>query len=245
MRPGVSGGSQPALLKQATELAEYVAAQDIPTLAKVMGVSDTLAAATHTSFQQWKSSGGSPAIDTFIGDIYSGLQAAAFTPENRDYADQTLRILSGLYGVLKPLDAVQPYRLEMAYKFPDTPYNNLYTFWGDTIAKTLPPSRIVINTSSVEYTKAIFPYLGSARIITPRFLTISPKTGAPTFVTVHAKIARGAFARWLIVNRIEDESRLRTFTDLGYVYDPSLSTGLEPVYIAQQFHGLGLSVRLT
>ena len=185
------------------------------------------------------------AIDSFIGDIYSGLQAMTLSKVDRYYANDCLVILSGLYGVLRPLDGVHPYRLEMGYKFPDIPYNNLYQFWSDRLAQALPQDRTIINTSSAEYTKAIFPYLPNARIITPKFLTVSPVTHEPTFVTVHAKIARGAFARWLIRNRIEDEASLRNFSELGYRYDPARSTKGEPAFVARTFKGVGLSIRLS
>lgn len=242
--PATGSGSTPRFLSQARELAHYVAGRSDAAIAKAMGISPALAATTLETMRAWDA-GGAPAIDSFVGDIYSGLRAGSLTDADRAYASNCLVILSGLYGVLRPLDAVRPYRLEMAYKFPDAPFDNLYKFWGDSLALALPASRTIINTSSAEYTKAVFSYVPDARIITPKFLTVSPKTGVPTFVTVHAKIARGAFARWLIISRIEDETRLKDFADLGYAYDAVASTELEPVYVAHEFQGLGLSVRLT
>ena len=205
-----------------------------------------------------------PALDIFLGDIYSGLQAQSFTPEDRQYANDHLFILSGLYGVLRALDEIQPYRLEMGYKLPGNAHDpsqpnitSLYEFWGDKIAKQLPKNQDIINLSAVEYTKAVFPYIKgtkkikplegfeNTKIITPKFLTISPKTKEPTFVTVHAKIARGAYARWLIQNRIEDLGKLKDFEEIGYKYNQELSTPEEPVFVAKEFKGLGLSIRLT
>ncbi len=205
----------------------------------------------------------SPALDIFLGDIYSGLQAQSFTQEDRNYANDHLFILSGLYGILRALDEIQPYRLEMGYKLPGNAHDpsqlnitSLYDFWGDKIAQQLPKNQDIINLSAVEYTKAVLPYITGTkkikpiaghehtRIITPKFLTISPKTGEPTFVTVHAKIARGAFARWLIQNRIEDINRLKDFQEIGYKYNKALSTPEEPVFVAKEFKGLGLSIRL-
>ena len=205
-----------------------------------------------------------PALDIFLGDIYSGLQAQSFSEADRQYANNHLYILSGLYGILRALDEIQPYRLEMGYKLPGNTHDpsqpnitSLYEFWGDKIAKQLPKNQPIINLSAVEYTKAAFPYIQgtskikpiegyeNTKIITPKFLTVSPKTGEPTFVTVHAKIARGAYARWLIQNRIEDLDRLKEFQDLGYKFAPKLSTPDRPVFVAKEFKGLGLSVRLT
>lgn len=237
--------STPEFIQRAQELATYVSGLDQATIARVMNISPTLADKTLTQIREWAHAQGTSAIDSFVGDIYSGLQAQTLNEADRAYANETLKILSGLYGVLRPLDAAAPYRLEMAYRFPDEPYNTLYRYWGDALARALPSGRTIINTSSVEYTKAIFPYLKDARIITPKFLTVSSKTGEPTFVTVHAKIARGAFARWIITNRIEKEAMLKKFSDLGYGYDASLSTETEPVFVAKTFDGFGLSVRLT
>lgn len=186
-----------------------------------------------------------PAIDCFLGDIYSGLQAASLDTTDRAYAQKHLRILSGLYGILRPLDGISPYRLEMAYRLPNDTYQNLYKFWGDSLAKTIGQDELIINVSSVEYSKALLPYLPNATVITPRFLTVGPKTKEPKFVVVHAKIARGAYARWLIKDRVITADDLRNFSDLNYKYDASLSTPQEPVYVAQEFGGLGLSVRLT
>ena len=146
----------------------------------------------------------------------------------------------------------------MGYKLPGNAHDptqpnitSLYDFWGDKIAQQLPKHQPIINLSAVEYTKAIFPHfkningLNDVPIISPKFLTISPKTGEPTFVTVHAKIARGAYAHWLIQHRIEDLARLKDFNELGYVYNAELSTPDVPVFVAKEFKGLGLSVRLT
>ncbi len=245
MRPAFrqAAGSTPLFIDEATRLAGYIAGFDRDVVKNAMGVSSKLADATLATMAAWRP-GGTKAIDTFLGDIYSGLQAASLDEPDRSYANESLFILSGLYGILRPLDAVMPYRLEMAYKLPDKPYDNLYSFWGDKIASSLPEGRTIINTSSAEYTKAVFPFLHNARVITPKFLSISPKSGEPVFVTVHAKIARGAFARWLITKRVESESELANFADLGYAYDATLSSEFEPVYVAISFQGIGLSVRL-
>jgi cytoplasmic iron level regulating protein YaaA (DUF328/UPF0246 family) len=205
-----------------------------------------MAAKTKNLIDDWNSQSTDqlPAIDAFLGDIYSGFQTHTLNAADRTYANDHLFILSGLYGVLRACDSVHPYRLEMGYKFPDEPYTSLYSFWNRRIADILPPSNIVINLSAVEYTKAVLPYLKEARIITPKFMTFDQKSQMPKFVTVHAKIARGAFARWLIQNRIEAVDALSTFNDLGYQFDAELSTPDSPVFVCHEFKGLGLSVRL-
>ncbi len=251
---------EPHFTKEATKLATYLKSLSPAQIQKAMAISPKKAAEVNALIQGYEPRHPSlPAIDIFLGDIYSGLQAQSFTPQDREYANNnTLFILSGLYGVLKALDEIQPYRLEMGCKLPGNAHDpsqsdvtSLYKFWGDKIAQQLPKNQPIINLSAVEYTKAIFPYcktidgLKDVQIITPKFLTVSSKTGEPTFVTVHAKVARGAYARWLIQNRVEDLAKLREFNEIGYMYDATLSTPEQPVFIAKEFKGLGLSVRLT
>lgn len=238
---------RPALLEQAVKLSAYLSCLSVAQLQAAMQLSPTMAAKTHTLMSEWSAEPNlqRPAIDAFLGDIYSGLQTQSFTAADRTYANDHLFILSGLYGILRALDSIHPYRLEMGYRLPDEPYMSLYKFWGDRLAKQLPKGATIINLSAVEYTKALLPHLPTATVITPKFLTVSPKTGEPAFVTVHAKIARGAFARWLIQHRVDDVSKLKEFNDLGYRYDSVASTPEQPVFVCQTFEGLGLSVRLT
>lgn len=250
MRTGVTSAaelSRPPLLAHATELATYLKTLTVSELSKSMHVSNVMAERTHELIAQWQSEKHTlPAIDAFIGDIYSGLQVARLTAADRAYAHKHLYILSGLYGAIRALDGVAPYRLEMGYRLPDAPYNNLYSFWGNRIAEVLPSNQTVINLSAVEYTRAVFPHLSPASVIvTPKFLTVSQKTGEPTFVTVHAKIARGAFAHWLITQRVNRIDNLRQFSELGYQFDASRSTAEQPVFVCQEFGGIGMSVRLT
>jgi cytoplasmic iron level regulating protein YaaA (DUF328/UPF0246 family) len=216
-------------------------------LEKSMHISATLALATRSLVASWNSEATdqTPAIDCFIGDIYSGLRAGELSGDDRKYADQTLRILSGLYGLLRPLDGICPYRLEMGYAFPDVKFKNLYTFWGDTLAKQLPSTGLIVNVSSVEYTKAIMPYIDSKRVVTPSFLTIDPRTGKSAFTAVHAKIARGAFARWLVTTKITEPNEFYQFNQLGYRYNEELSTLEQPTFVCKTFEGKGLSIRLT
>lgn len=238
---------KPALLEEAIELGDYLTTLTPNELQTAMQLSPTMAIKTHELLRTWsmERSLQRPAIDAFLGDIYSGLQVQSFSDDDRHYANDHLFILSGLYGILRALDSIHAYRLEMGYRLPDGPYKNLYKFWGDRIAKQIPAGASIINLSAVEYTKAVLPYLKDTPVVTPKFMTISPKTGEPTFVTVHAKIARGAFASWLIKNRIDDISDITKFNDIGYAYDQALSTADVPVFVANEFKGIGLSVRLT
>ncbi len=247
----------PMLTSKANELAEYLKTLTIGQIKKAMQLSDNKAAETYELIQRFDSNHPTlPVLDIFLGDIYSGLQVQTFNDDDRAFANEHLFILSGLYGVLRALDTIQPYRLEMGYKLPgssQTPaqrdITSLYEYWGDSIARQLPANQAIMNLSAVEYTKALFPYfksiegLAEVPIITPKFLTVSPKTSEPQFVTVHAKIARGAFARWLIQERIGAPADVKKFNDLGYEYSSELSTPNEPVFVTKDFKGIGLSVR--
>lgn len=249
MRPAAQAASDyqaPALLRQANQLAEYLRSRSPVQLQSQMQLSPAKAAQTFELLQSWTDDPSlqRPAIDAFLGDIYSGLQVQSFTDEDRSYANEHLVILSGLYGGLRALDSIFPYRLEMGYKLPDFEPQSLYAFWGTDIAGLVPSDSTVINLSAVEYTKAVLPHIKNP-VITPKFMTISAKTGEPTFVTVHAKIARGAFAHWLIERRIEHPDELRRFNELGYEFDESRSTPEQPVFVCEMFDGLGLSVRLS
>lgn len=236
---------RPAFLSRATELVNVWRGVTSAQLESYMHISRSKADEVAQLYASWSTNENRqiPAIDAFIGDIYSGLQVHTWSLQDRAYAQQHLLILSGLYGGLRACDGVMPYRLEMGYKLPDG--CSLYAFWGDAIAKLVPPGTdYILNLSAVEYTKALLPHL-DVPVITPKFLTISPKTGQPTFVAVHAKIARGAFARWVIQNKIDNASLLKRFAELGYEYHEATSTTEQPVFICKQFKGLGLSVRLT
>jgi cytoplasmic iron level regulating protein YaaA (DUF328/UPF0246 family) len=237
----------PQLLKQAEEMADFIQSLSIDDIQSAMKLSAPMAAKTQQLLSGWSANPDSqtPAIDAFLGDIYSGLQVQTFSDADRDYANDHLYILSGLYGALRALDSIAPYRLEMGYRFTQAPYDNLYAFWGKAIAECIPTNEPIINVSADEYTKTVLPYMPDTRIVAPRFLTADPDGGEPKFVVVHTKIARGAFARWLIQQRITNLDRLKEFSDLGYQYDNDMSTPDQPVFVCKQFEGLGLSIRLS
>ncbi len=236
----------PVLLDKAKVLQTYASTLSSKQIAACMKVSSGLAVKTVATISAWSSDPNkqSLAIDTFKGDIYSGLQAHDLSNVEREYANKHLVILSGLYGIIRPFDGIMPYRLEMMYKFPKKPFDNLYNFWGSSIAEQLPEVGLIINVSSVEYSRLVTPFVDAARIVTPLFYTVSPKTGEPTFVTVHAKIARGAFARWAITSQAGTEQEMKNFDLLGYKYSPELSKVKQPAFVTKDFGGLGLSIRL-
>jgi cytoplasmic iron level regulating protein YaaA (DUF328/UPF0246 family) len=189
----------PVEIEKAEEIRAYIGTLSIAQIQKAMQISASLALDVENLFRQWSTVENlSAAVEVFRGDIYSGLRARALSSTEKDFAQENLLILSGLYGVLKPFDGISPYRLEVGYRFPDEPFRNLYQFWGDSLSNQLHKTGDIFNVSSVEYEKLILPYIDVQRIITPKFLSVV-KPGQPAkFVVVHAKIARGAYTRWLI-----------------------------------------------
>ncbi len=237
---------KPQLLEKAEELDSHLKKLSVQQIASCMDISSSLAEKTRELIASWSTmpERQSLAIDSFLGDIYSGLHANDLSKSDRDYADKSLRILSGLYGILRPYDGICPYRLEMGYRLPNKTYADLYKFWGTNIATTLPAKELIINLAAVEYSRTITPYVDPALVIAPYFMTKDPKTGKPSFVVVHAKIARGAFARWVIIKRIQNFNDLTQFNELGYSYDQKLSTKDKPVFVCEEFGGKGRSIRL-
>jgi uncharacterized protein len=242
--PG-EGLRRPRLLEKAQRLDAYLKTLSPKQLEKIMSISPMLAEKTHALIAAWTPGpeGQSTAVDSFTGDIYSGLRASELSQPDRDFADEILYLLSGLYGILNPYDGICPYRLEMGYKLPDPAFGRLVDYWGDTIAACLPAEGPIINLAAAEYSQTVTRYVDTKRIVTPRFLTVSPKTGKPAFVVVHAKIARGAFARWLITSRTRQVSDLVRFDDLGYRYEEGLSAPDSPIFVCETFEGKGLSIR--
>jgi cytoplasmic iron level regulating protein YaaA (DUF328/UPF0246 family) len=244
MRPPASGHEPtgtPVLIDKARELVDELRALSPARIATMMAVSPELARKTRQQFADWTAdvAATAPAAESFVGDIYSGLQVDSFTAAQRRYADAHLRILSGLYGILRPFDGIVPYRLEMGYKLPG---RNLYQFWGRAIADQLPARGPIVNLAAAEYGRTVTKFVDAARIVTPKFLTAHPESGEPRFVTVHAKIARGAFARWLVTTGAKE---LREFAEIGYRHEPGLGSEREPAFVCEEFGGKGLSIRLT
>ncbi|GAA2513973.1 YaaA family protein [Pilimelia columellifera] len=240
-RPSARPLTRPALLDRAAELIGHLRAMSTADIASVMGVSQPLAERTHDLHRQWRPDGGGAAVDSFVGDIYSGLQVTELSDADREHAADRLRILSGLYGILRPDDGICPYRLEMGYRIGT---GSLYDFWGDSIVGQLPADGPIVDLTATEYGQTVTRFVSPSRLVAPRFLTVSPRTGKPTFVTVHAKIARGAFARWLITSRVDSTDAMHGFAEIGYSFDRALSTPAAPAFVCREFGGRGLSVRL-
>jgi len=234
----------PQFVSQAAYLNRALQKMDTDALAHVMGINKTLASAVKNKIDNWNNNqNGSAAALTFRGDIYSGLAAAAWNKSDTVFAQNNLLILSGLYGLLRPFDEIKPYRLEMGYQL-ELDNQRLDKFWETQLAHALDAHDSYINLTANEYFKVIKGQLSASNVISPKFLTVSKKTNLPVFVTVHAKIARGSFASWLITNKIDHVDQITGYNKLNYTYDKILSTKNEPVFVCHEFGGLGMSVRL-
>lgn len=224
--------SEPLFLDQAHQLQKQICNLTIEEIQKLMHVSHALAAATKQRMEDWSADGKTPAWLSFQGDVYKGLRAETFDASDFNFAQKKAATLSGLYGILRPLDAVSPYRLELGYRLRTKCHNNLYEYWGKTIASSLPQileeTQPIINLASEEYMKAIMPYVTNDRIISPWFMQI--KDGVPVFQAVHAKNARGSFMHWIVKNRITSTSDFQAFAEDRYEFDSELSTTQKPVF---------------
>lgn len=236
--PAIRKHTKPMLLSEAEILAgrlKQLAPQDISSL---MGISDKLGVLNYDRYQAWKPpftpGNARQAVLAFNGDVYAGLNAREFSEENFTFAQEHLRILSGLYGVLRPLDLIQPYRLEMGTRLANTRGGDLYAFWRETITATLNKqlkklkTDVLINLASNEYFKSVNASALEARIITPVFKDW--KNGQYKIISFYAKKARGLMSAYIIKNGITEWKKLTGFNSDGYQYNKTLSKGNELVF---------------
>jgi len=223
--------SEPVFSTEAMALVSAARALSVAELQGLMGLSEALGRLNRDRFQAYrrKPAAGAafPAIHCFAGDTYQGLEAATLGPDALRWADGHLRILSGLYGLLRPMDAIQPYRLEMGSRLATAQGADLYAFWGDKIARALNKAAaeagtgVLMNCASVEYFSAVQRNALKLRVITPVFM--EEKAGEAKIVSFFAKRARGAMARFVAENHLTDPDDLRGFSAGGYAYRAGLS----------------------
>ena len=222
--------STPAMAGDIAELAKVARRLSRADLKRLMGISDKLALLNHERFQAFDpdSEDGVQAAMAFDGDVYDGLQARTLDKAGLSFAQTHLRILSGLYGVLRPLDVIQPYRLEMGVRLKTRRGHSLYDFWGPRIAKALNEAAegagapALINLASQEYFGAVDVKALKLPVVTCAFHEIKGED-APKTISVYAKKARGLMARFAIDNRIDRVEGLKEFTMAGYGFDPAAS----------------------
>ena len=221
--------SQPQFLAQAQDLINIMQEKDSFEVASLMKLSIKLADLNTQRFQSWHTpftqDNAKQAIFSFAGDVYQGLGADTLSNDDIEFAQNHLRILSGLYGLLRPLDLMQPYRLEMGTRLANSKGSNLYEFWGNQITEqlnqALSPDDTLINLASNEYFKVIKPKLLHASIITPAFK--DNKNGEYKMIGIFAKKARGLMTRFIIQNRITQAQDIKAFDVDGYTFNPNMS----------------------
>lgn len=231
--------TKPAFEEDAQRLAKTARNLSLKDLKGLMDLSDDLARLNRDRFRAFTDMPGPedlrPAALAFAGDTYLGLEAGSLDPEEMTWAQDHLRILSGLYGVLRPLDAMQAYRLEMGSRLKTRRGGNLYDYWRDQIAKALRAQAealgtdVLVNCASQEYFGAVPEKPLKLRIITPQFMEDKP--GGPKIVSFFAKRARGSMARYIIQRRLTDPDGLLDFDLGGYVYQPDMSEPDRPVFL--------------
>lgn len=222
--------TQPDFLDRSAELVKILKPMGLSQVAKLMDLSDQLAALNVARFGAWKrpftAKNAKQSVLAFNGDVYEGLDATSLNKTELNRAQKQLRILSGLYGVLRPLDLMQPYRLEMGTTLANPKGGNLYAFWGDALGKALNTelskhkTKILVNLASDEYFKAVkgleYP------VLTPIFQ--EKKGDAYKVVSFSAKRARGLMARYVITHNIDEPEDMKSFDSEGYRFDAKAST---------------------
>lgn len=236
--PVTDAATQPAFLDQSEALIRVLRNYSALEIAELMKLSIKLAELNFERYQGWERpftpDNAKQAALAMKGEVYTGLDAESFSAADFDFAQRRLRILSGLYGVLRPLDLMFPYRLEMGTKLKTDAGDNLYQFWGDRITEELnrllaeQPKPVLVNLASAEYFKAVRPKALNAEIVTPQFK--DRKGDVYKMIGFYAKKARGLMSRFAIQNRIEDPEALKTFDLEGYRYNPGLSKGADWVF---------------
>lgn len=234
--------TQPAMLADAEQLIDVCRQLTPVDIARLMKLSDKLAGLNAARFADWQlpftADNASPAVFAFNGDVYQGLDASSLSPDDLRYAQQHLRILSGLYGVLRPLDLMQAYRLEMGTRLKTAAGETLYAFWQDRITAQLNQqlaelgSDLLLNLASQEYFKAVRPKSLQARVLNVQFKDW--KNGQYKVISFYAKKARGLMARYVIEQRIRSAEQLKAFNSAGYYYSAEGSSNNELVFLRDE-----------
>lgn len=238
--------TQPEFLTEAEQLVDILRTYSPADLAKLMKLSDPLAALNAARFQEWAQpfvpGPAKQAVLAFDGDVYAGLDASSLAAADLDWAQARLRILSGLYGVLRPLDLMLPYRLEMGTRLPTPAGRTLYAWWGERITQSLNAlaaerektgaAAVLVNLASTEYFKSVQAAKLKARVITPVFEDW--KNGRYKIISFYAKRARGRMVRYAIDQRLDAVEGLQGFDAEGYAFAPDASDEARWVFRRRQ-----------
>ncbi len=238
----VNDFTQPAMLEDTNRLMEVCRTLSPADLSSLMKISDKLATLNANRFAEFSTpftiDNARQAMYAFNGDVYTGLDAYTLSEDSVAYAQNHLRILSGLYGLLRPLDLMQAYRLEMGTKLANSDGKDLYAFWDDRITQVLNDAmeeqgdNVLVNLASNEYFKAVKKKQLNGMVITPTFKDC--KNGQYKIISFFAKKARGLMARYIIENRVEDVDGLKAFDVDGYVFSEEQSSSTELVFLRNQ-----------
>ncbi len=237
--PQTDDFSMPDCLDDASELIDTLRPYSVKQLEKLMHLSSNLAQLNHDRYKDWSlpfnPQNAKQAILTFKGDVYAGINIESFSDEDLSFTQDHLRILSGLYGLLRPLDLMQPYRLEMGTRLENERGKNLYEFWGSRITQLinqqLKDSGIdtLVNLASNEYFKSVKTKELNGQIITPVFKE-KRDDGSYKIIGIYAKKARGMMSAFILKNKLEDVEQIKEFSEAGYVYNPGLSNKTDWVF---------------
>jgi cytoplasmic iron level regulating protein YaaA (DUF328/UPF0246 family) len=230
--------TQPDFLEDSAELVTQLCQKSADDLCQMMNISEKLGVLNAERFAQWQTpftdENAKPALLAFKGDVYLGLKAEEFNKRDFTYAQGHLRILSGLYGVLRPLDLMQAYRLEMGSKLDNSRGANLYEFWGGRITTALNQvlqkdrPKVLVNLASNEYFGAVKTKQLEGDLVTPSFK--DAKNGKFKIISFFAKKARGTMASWIIRNRVKKIDDLKSFNEDDYAFNAEMSQGHELVF---------------
>ena len=237
--PVIKRHTKPTMLKQSQQLIDNLRSYSALDLAELMKLSMKLAELNFGRYHDWKTpfntKNAKQAALAMKGDVYTGLDAESMSEEDFAFAQEHLRILSGLYGVLRPLDLMQPYRLEMGTKLPNAEGADLYSFWGETITQAVNKALkaqgddVLVNLASNEYYRSIKPKLVNGRIVTPQFK--EKKNGSYRMIGVYAKRARGLMSRYIIDHRLQDPEQMKGFNTDGYRFSKQQSKDDQWVFV--------------
>jgi cytoplasmic iron level regulating protein YaaA (DUF328/UPF0246 family) len=230
----------PDFLSHSSKLIKQLKTKEPKDIASLMGLSDKLAALNYDRYQSWTaakkvSKDTKPSMLVFKGDVYQGLEADTLSKSEISFAQKHIRILSGLYGILRPLDLMKPYRLEMGTKLKTSEGKDLYEFWGDKIQKNIlndlkkQKSDLIINLASKEYFSVLGKMPEYINVVSPTFKDY--KNGKYKIISFYAKKARGTMAKWVIQNKVKDFEDLINFDLNGYKYSKAESTESTPVFL--------------
>ncbi|MBT0811469.1 peroxide stress protein YaaA [Litoribacter ruber] len=231
----VNLATEPIFKKDIQELVGIMKTKNASDIKELMGVSENLAQLNEERYQNFKKKftfdNSKQALLAFKGDVYQQLKVEEYGDQELKFAQDHVRILSGLYGLLRPLDLIQPYRLEMGTKLENDKGKDLYEFWGAKIAEELNKlgKETIINLASQEYFKAVDKKTLKANIISPTFKEY--RDGKYKIIGIFAKKARGMMTNFIIQNQINESEKLKVFNDEGYEYDEKLSTEKEWVFV--------------